>query len=244
LLRVEDVSAGYGDRVVLRDLSLTVGDGELVAVLGPNGAGKTTLMKTLVGVVKPRQGRITLDDRRLDGRPPHTIARIGVALVPEHRRIFSTLSVRENLLLASRTRRDRAHVNEDLEFVFDLFPILKERSSARGTALSGGQQQMLALARAVMQRPTLVLMDEPSTGLSPIVVEQLPRMIAGVRDRTNAAVLLVEQDAGVALALADRGYVLRAGRIVHEGSAEELGHSAVLLEGYLGRDSTNARSDA
>ena len=234
MLRVEGIHAGYGNTRVLRDVSVEVGDGEMVALLGPNGSGKTTLMKTIVGVLRPTAGHVMLDDQRLDGRRPNRITSMGVAIVPENRRVFSFLTVKENLLLAAHARKDKRGVQEDLGFLYDIFPLLEERSSAKGNELSGGQQQMVALGRAVMQRPTVVLMDEPSIGLSPVMVQQLPRMIRGVQERTGAAVLLVEQDAGVALDLATRGYVLRAGSVVRAGTAEELADSKVLLETYLG----------
>jgi branched-chain amino acid transport system ATP-binding protein len=234
LLKVENVTAGYGRTLVLRDVTVTVEQGEMVALLGPNGAGKTTLMKTIVGLLRPSSGSIELAGNRIDGRRPEAIARAGVALVPEGRRVFAYLTVRENLILAASTRRDRSGVDEDMEFLYGIFPILEERATAKGNELSGGQQQMVALGRAVMQRPRVVLMDEPSIGLSPVMVQQLPRMIRGVQERTGASVLIVEQDAGVALGLASRGYVLRGGRLVRSGTADELRHSSVLLETYLG----------
>jgi branched-chain amino acid transport system ATP-binding protein len=243
LLRVENVSAGYGSAVVIRDISLCVEAGETVALLGPNGAGKTTLLKTIAGVVRVRKGTVTLGEHQLHGRRPDQIARRGIASVPESRRVFSLLTVKENLLLASRAAGQQKHTDEDLGFVYDVFPVLRERSTAKGNELSGGQQQMVALARAVMQRPSAVLLDEPSVGLSPLIVQQLPVMIRGVQERTGAAMLLTEQDVGVALALASRGYVMRGGGIVFEGSRDELAQSSsVLVESYLGAHSSGARS--
>jgi branched-chain amino acid transport system ATP-binding protein len=234
LLQVESLTAGYGRTLVLRDVTLGVDPGEMVALLGPNGAGKSTLMKTIVGLLRPHSGSVSVGGRRVDALRPDVIARAGVALVPEGRRIFAYLTVRENLLLAASARRDGKGVDDDLEFLYEVFPVLKERSGSMGNQLSGGQQQMVALGRAVMQQPRLVLMDEPSIGLSPLMVQQLPRMIQGVQERTGAAVLIVEQDAGLALGLASRGYIMRGGRIVREGATDDLRHSSVLLETYLG----------
>jgi branched-chain amino acid transport system ATP-binding protein len=234
LLAVDGLVAGYGRTEVLRGLSLSVAPGELVAVLGANGVGKTTLLRAIMGMVRPRAGTVRFEGTDLTGRRPEEIVRHGLALVPEGRRVFSMLTVRENLLLASRSRGRGREVAEDLEVVFEIFPVLRERAGAHGDQLSGGQQQMVALGRAIMQRPRLVLMDEPSIGLSPLIVQQLPRMIQRVQERTGASVLLVEQDAGVALSLAARGYVLRGGSVALEASGDELAHSDVLLESYLG----------
>jgi branched-chain amino acid transport system ATP-binding protein len=235
LLKVENVVAGYGKSTVLEDVSVEVAENEMVALLGSNGAGKTTLMKTIMGTVRPRRGSITLGGVRLDGQHPDQIARSGIALVPEGRGVFSMLTVRENLLLASRVmRRSRHELREDLDFVCEVFPVLREKWNAYGDQLSGGQQQMVALGRAIMQRPKVVLLDEPSIGLAPVIIAILPQMIEGVRARTGAAVLLVEQDAGFALSLASRGYSLRSGRIALQGSTDELRHSDALLEIYLG----------
>ena len=240
MLSVDGVSAGYGRVTVLRDVSLTVGDDELVALVGHNGAGKTTLMKTVTGIVSVASGRIRFAGADISGIGPHKIARRGIAVVPEGRRIFTMLSVRENLLLASRARGGGRHVREDLAFVYEMFPLLEERAGSRGDQLSGGQQQMLALGRTVMQRPRLILMDEPSIGLSPLIVQQLPAMISRVRERTGASILLVEQDAGLALSLASRVYVLERGTITHTGPAEQFVDSELLVEAYLGRGAAKA----
>jgi branched-chain amino acid transport system ATP-binding protein len=234
-LTLEHVAAAYGKSVVLHDVSMVVGENEMVTLLGSNGAGKTTLMRAITGTLKLKQGRITLNDRRLDGMSPDRIAQAGVALVPEGRQIFSMLTVRENLLLAGhRQRRAKRRLQDDLDFVCTIFPELKSKWKAYGNELSGGQQQMVALGRAIMQRPRIVLLDEPSIGLSPLIVGRLPEMIEGVRERTGAAILLVEQDAGLALSLAQRGYVLQSGRIALSGSGAELKASATLTEIYLG----------
>jgi branched-chain amino acid transport system ATP-binding protein len=228
------VTAGYGRSAVLRDVSISVEAGEVVALLGPNGAGKSTLIKTIAGLLRPRAGQIHLGGSRIDGRRPHEIARLGVAVVPEGRRVFAYLTVAENLLLAGHGRRDRQGVKEDLEFLYGAFPALKERAAAMGNQLSGGQQQMVALGRAVMQRPKLILMDEPSIGLSPVLVQQLSPMIRRIQERTGAAILIVEQDAPMALELASRAYVLRGGRLVFSGGATELSDVRTLAEMYLG----------
>jgi branched-chain amino acid transport system ATP-binding protein len=235
LLTVEEVVAGYGRSTVLKGVSLTVGDNEMVALLGSNGSGKSTLMKTITGLLRIRGGSIRLGSTRLDGRHADEIAKDGIALVPEGRGVFSMLTVRENLLLASRVRRlSRQEVRDDLDFVCEIFPVLAEKWKAYGDQLSGGQQQMVALGRAIMQRPQVVLLDEPSNGLAPVIVDRLPEMIEGVRKRTGAAVLLVEQDAGFALSLATRGYLLKGGEIAMEGSVAELESSDALTEIYLG----------
>jgi branched-chain amino acid transport system ATP-binding protein len=235
LLTVEEVVAGYGRSTVLKGVSLTVGDNEMVALLGSNGSGKSTLMKTITGLLRIRGGSIRLGSTRLDGRHADEIAKDGIALVPEGRGVFSMLTVRENLLLASRVRRlSRQEVRDDLDFVCEIFPVLTEKWKAYGDQLSGGQQQMVALGRAIMQRPQVVLLDEPSNGLAPVIVDRLPEMIEGVRKRTGAAVLLVEQDAGFALSLATRGYLLKGGEIAMEGSVAELESSDALTEIYLG----------
>lgn len=235
MLNVDGLVAGYGKSTVLHEVSVSLGENELVALLGSNGAGKSTLMKTIMGTVRPRRGTITLNGVRLDGKHPDEVARAGIALVPEGRGVFSMLTVRENLLLASHVlRRSRQEVKQDLEFVCEVFPALEQKWNAYGNELSGGQQQMVALGRAIMQRPKVVLLDEPSIGLAPVIVGVLPEMIEGVRARTGASVLLVEQDAGFALSLASRGYLLRAGSIAMEGTTDELRQSDALLEIYLG----------
>jgi branched-chain amino acid transport system ATP-binding protein len=214
---------------------MTVGEKEMVTLLGSNGAGKTTLMRAITGTLKLKEGRITLNDLRLDGMSPDRIAQAGVALVPEGRQIFSMLTVRENLLLAGhRQRRAKRSLQDDLDYVCTIFPELKAKWKAYGNELSGGQQQMVALGRAIMQRPQIVLLDEPSIGLSPLIVGRLPEMIEGVRQRTGAAILLVEQDAGLAFRLAQRGYLLQTGHIALSGSVADLKASGTLTEIYLG----------
>lgn len=235
MLSVENLTAGYGVTRVLRDVSIDVQADEIVTILGPNGAGKSTLMKTITGIVRPTTGQITLNGERIDRFATDKIARRGIALVPEGRRMFSLLTVKEALMLAGHAHGDRKAMRDDLEYVFSVFPVLAERASARGDQLSGGQQQMVALGRAIMQRPNVVLMDEPSVGLAPMIVQQLPKMIGEVKERTGACVLLIEQEAGMALAVASRGYVLQSGKIIQTGTAEELSNSEMLIETYLGR---------
>lgn len=234
MLSVDKITVRYGAVTAVRDFSLEVGDTETVAVLGPNGAGKSSLVRAICGFARVVSGQIMLNDVELTNRPSHHIARLGLALVPEGRQLFTTLTVKENLVLAARAVKSR-YIAVDLEFVIDLFPVINQRANALASELSGGQAQMVSLARAIMQRPRLILMDEPSTGLSPLIVRQLPGLISAVRNRTGAAVLLVEQNSNMALEVASRVYVMRTGRSIHTGTAAELrANSSVVLDAYLG----------
>jgi ABC-type branched-subunit amino acid transport system ATPase component len=222
---------------VLHDLTLGVQAGEIAVIVGANGAGKTTLLKTLAGLVRPWRGRITLDGEELGGRPAYRVARRGVVLVPEGRGIFGDQSVRDNLLLGTLARReglDAAATAADLQEALALFPALADRLDAPAGGLSGGQQQMLALARGLMARPRVLLLDEPSLGLSPILVRQIFDAIAGLRQR-GLTLLLVEQMAVQALALADRAYVLERGRITLAGPAADIRENPAVVQAYLGR---------
>jgi branched-chain amino acid transport system ATP-binding protein len=237
LLEVSDVSAAYGPAPVLHEVSIRVGAGEAVSIVGANGAGKTTLLKTLAGVIRPVAGRITLDGDDITGRPSYAVARRGVALVPEGRGIFGDQSVRDNLhlgALASPARRDREAVAADLERGLTLFPALRSRLEQPAGTLSGGQQQMLALARGLMARPRLLLLDEPSLGLAPMLVAEIFAAIARLRAE-GLTILLVEQMAGQALSLADRAYVLERGRITLEGPADAVRENPEVMRAYLGR---------
>lgn len=233
MLRLEKISVAYGPVSALRSVTLTVGEGELVAVLGANGAGKSTLLKTVSGLTDPVSGSLRLGDMDLRGLRPEEIARLGVAHVPEGRHIFPGLTVEQNLLLGASARGDRADLSEDFERVYDLFPILKDRTAQSGWSMSGGEQQMLAVGRALMGRPRLLMLDEPSLGLAPIPVRQVLSAIRQVASEGTATVL-VEQNARAALRIADRGYVLQNGEIVHEGPASELREDASIRASYLG----------
>jgi len=232
VLVVEDLHVYYGEIHALKGVSLTVGSGEIVAVLGPNGAGKTTTVKTISGLLVPRRGRVTLEQAPLTGHPPHEIVYKGVAHVPEGRKIFNRLTVAENLGMGAYSRTDGG-VGDDMERVFALFPRLKERLAQVAGTLSGGEQQMLAIGRALMARPRLLLLDEPSMGLAPVVVEQIFETIVDI-NRRGTTILLVEQNAAMALGIARRGYVLETGAVALEGTAAELAGNADVRRAYLG----------
>jgi branched-chain amino acid transport system ATP-binding protein len=243
-LVISDLSVSYGAVSVLHGISLTVQEGELVTIVGANGAGKTTLLKTLAGILAPRSGRIMLNGKEIGGRPSYWVARRGVVLVPEGRGIFGDQTVRDNLLLGTLVRRearDPATVARDLERNLELFPPLRERLDDLAGGLSGGQQQMLALARGLMARPRLLLLDEPSLGLSPVLIRQIFDAIGRLRAE-GLTILLVEQMAGQALALADRAYVLERGRITLEGPAATVRENPAVIQAYLGRADARAGS--
>jgi len=230
LLRVDGVEAGYRDLVAVRDVTLEVRTGEVVALIGGNGAGKTTTLRAITGLLPVRRGRIELDGDRIDGRAPSEVVRRGIAHVPEGRQLFPTLSVRENLELGARERATRA---ADLEAIFALFPRLRERERQLAGTLSGGEQQMCAIGRGLMARPRLLLLDEPSLGLAPVMVKLIFETLATVNAR-GTSILLVEQNVARALALSHRAYVLENGRIVLEGPRAELQRSAHIKQAYLG----------
>ena len=233
MLEVENIEAGYGPIRALDGVSLHVAAGELVAIIGANGAGKTTLLMTISGVVPIRSGQVRFEGRPVTGLAPHEIVRLGIGHSPEGRRIFPRLSVRENLELGGFTRSDRAEMRRDIDEVCGLFPVLGSRMGQMGGTLSGGEQQMLALGRALVGRPRLLLLDEPSLGLAPLVVARIFEVIAGLSAR-GIAVVLVEQNARAALKLASRGYVLETGRITLSGSGTELAHDHRVRDAYLG----------
>ncbi len=233
LLSLSDVRAGYGAIEALKGVSLSVGAGETVAVIGANGAGKSTMLMTISGVLRPREGEIRFDGGRIDGLPPHEIVARGVCQAPEGRRIFPRLSVDENLDMGAYAVRDRAAVRAARERVFALFPVLAERRRQAGGTLSGGEQQMLALGRALMTSPRLLLLDEPSLGLAPLLVAQVFRTIRELR-AAGTTILLVEQNARAALKTADRAYVMETGRITREGPAADLLHDPAIRAAYLG----------
>jgi branched-chain amino acid transport system ATP-binding protein len=230
MLKLENVHAGYGAVDVLTGISLEVGEGEIVAVLGANGAGKSTMLMTICGVNRCRQGRITFAGRPIANLPPHEVVARGLSQVPEGRRIFPRLTVRENLELGAF---HRPLAGADLEQAFARFPILKERQNQPGGTLSGGEQQMLAVARALMARPKLLLLDEPSLGLAPLIVAKIFEIIREI-NATGTTILLVEQNANMALHIAHRGYVLETGRIVLADSARNLSNNEQVQRSYLG----------
>lgn len=232
VLDLENVDVYYGNVVALEQVSLHVKPGEIVCLLGGNASGKTTTMKTILGLVRPRRGRVRLRGEDITGVPTSEIIRRGVAMVPENRELFPSLSVLENLKLGAYPRRDKAGVEEDLDYVCDLFPKVRQRLKQRAGTLSGGEQQMVAVARALMSRPDFVLMDEPSMGLSPALVKQSFGMIQRIRAE-GKTILVVEQNAAMSLAVADRGYVLQSGRIVLSGPASELVNDERLQHAYL-----------
>jgi branched-chain amino acid transport system ATP-binding protein len=233
LLDVSGLEAGYGATRVLFGVNLQVAAGSVTALLGANGAGKTTTLRALCGLIR-REGRITLAGRRVDGMATEEIVRLGVAHVPDGRGTFTGLTTEENLRMGACTRRDRAGVREDLERFYEYFPRLKERRHQQAGTLSGGEQQMLAIARALMLRPTLLLMDEPSFGLAPKVVQDIFQIMRRVREEQNVAILLVEQNAALALELADTAYLLETGRIVLAGPAEAVRNNEAVRAAYLG----------
>jgi len=236
MLVVEGLAAGYGRVQVLHSVSLHVRRGEIVTLNGPNGAGKTTLLNAIMGVVTPRNGRIRLRDRDLAGLGPERMVHLGVGYVPERRQIFASMTVLDNLWLGAyhrSGRQEKRTILQDMEQVFSVFPILRERERQVAGTLSGGQQQMLALGRALMAKPDILLMDEPSLGLAPLVVAEIMRVIADLR-RNGMTILLVEQNAKAALAIADRGYVMEGGRIALEGRGKELLADERVQRAYLG----------
>ena len=233
LLDVRDLSVAYGSAQALDHVSLSVDDGEVVALIGANGAGKTTLLRTISGLKRAASGEISFCGERIEGTSPHRIVRLGIAHVPEGRLVFGPMTVLDNLRMGAYLRRDRAAVETDLESMFALFPVLKERRRQQAESLSGGEQQMLAVARALMASPRLLLMDEPSMGLSPRMVEHVGEMIQEIH-KTGISVLLVEQNATMALALADRAYVLEVGAVTLACSAEEASCNVAVRKAYLG----------
>ena len=224
----------YYDRIhALKGVSLTVRQGEIVTLIGSNGAGKSTTLRAISGLIKPRLGSILLDGQPIDPLPAHAVMRLGISQSPEGRRIFARLTVEENLELGAFTRNDKTAIRADLERVLALFPRLRERLRQRGDTLSGGEQQMLAIGRALMSRPRLLLLDEPSMGLAPLLVEQIFRIVRSINEQ-GTTILLVEQNAHAALSIAHRAYVLETGTVVLEGPATEVLASSQVREAYLG----------
>jgi branched-chain amino acid transport system ATP-binding protein len=232
VLELRGVSTRYGPVQVLWDISLTVGEGELVCLLGGNASGKSTTMKTILGLVHPFQGEIRFCGEPIQRRTPAQVVRAGIAPVLESRRIFPELTVYENLLMGAYTRSDASGIRQDIENVYQRFPVLRERRAQLGATLSGGEQQMLAIARALLTRPRMLIMDEPSMGLSPLYVEKTFEIIQDL-NRLGIAILLVEQNANMALAVAHRGYVLQTGRIVLTDTAQNLVNHPMMRKAYL-----------
>lgn len=233
LLTVEHLTVYYGAVRALREVSFTVAKGEIVSLVGANGAGKSTTLRALSGVVRPSTGNIAYDGKSVAGLPSHRIARLGIAHVPEGRGVFANMTVRENLEMGAYTRSSRKEVRESFERVFGLFPRLAERREQLAETLSGGEQQMLAIGRGLVQHPGLLLLDEPSMGLSPLLVSEIFRMIVEI-NKAGTTILLVEQNASMALAVANRAYVLETGEIVLEGKASDLREDPKVRVAYLG----------
>ena len=233
LLEVENLHVYYGQIHALKGISLSVEQGEIVTLIGANGAGKSTTLKTISGLQRPREGRMRLGDEDLGALPPHDIVAKGVVQVPEGRRIFGRLTVTENLMMGAYTRNDRPGIHSDLDRVYTLFPRLKERQAQVAGTLSGGEQQMLAIGRALMGGPKVLLLDEPSMGLAPVLVEQIFETVTGI-NKTGTTILLVEQNAFMALQIAHRGYVLQTGEIALAGTAKDLQANEEVRKAYLG----------
>lgn len=238
MLRVRNLESGYGSLRVLKRVTLHVNPGEVVAIIGGNGAGKSTLLNTIAGTVRVRAGTVQFDGQDATGSRPERMVKAGCALVPEGRQLFPTLSVRDNLILGAYTRlkrRERTQVPEDLDGVFSLFPRLSERASQLAGTLSGGEQQMVAIARALMANPTLIMMDEPSMGLAPLIVRDILNVVSTLKEQ-GKTILLVEQNARAALGIADRGYVMETGQLILEGSSDELLENRDVQRAYLGKE--------
>lgn len=241
ILSLQNVETFYGPVMAVRGISLKVNKGDLVTVLGSNGAGKTTILKTISGALEPRKGQITYEGTDITGWQPNVVAARGLGHVPEGREVFPLLTVRENLDMGAFQRRNKGEVAEDLDLVFHYFPDLKDKLSQRAAYLSGGQQQMLAIGRALMMRPHLMLLDEPSLGLSPILVSEIFDILSRLNRDQGVTMLLVEQNAHMALKIASFGYVIEVGRVVFEGDRDKLLSSKDIQEFYLGRKSESER---
>jgi len=234
MLKLENVQAGYGNILAIKDVSLEIAKGEIVTLIGANGAGKSTTLMTISGVVSCRSGRILLEGKEIHKCPPDEIVSMGICQVPEGRHIFPLLTVKENLDMGAFLRKDKEKVKEDMDYVFSLFPILKERRNQDGGTLSGGEQQMLAMSRALMARPNVLLLDEPSMGLAPLVIKQIFQIIKKINSENDTTIFLVEQNANQALQIADRGYVIENGKITLTGKAESLLNNQDIQKAYLG----------
>ncbi len=234
MLKLSNVDTFYGPIQALRNVSLRVEEGEIVSLLGGNACGKSTTMKTILGLVKSRQGTIVFRGKRIDKLPPSTIVRAGISPVLEARRLFPYLTVYENLLMGAYTRTDKKEIKQDIDHIYDLFPVVKARYQQLASTLSGGEQQMVAMARALMARPKLLIMDEPSMGLSPLFVDRIFSIIQQINQEQGVSILLVEQNANMALSIAGRGYVLQTGEIVLNDTAQNLLNNPLMQKAYLG----------
>jgi branched-chain amino acid transport system ATP-binding protein len=241
LLQVSNVETYYGPIMAIRGVSFAVSEGSMVTILGANGAGKTTILKTVSGVMDPQKGTVTFAGREIQGMDPDRVMRLGLSHVPEGREVFPFLSVRENLAMGAYTRADATEVARDLDAVYGYFPVLKERAEQQAGQLSGGEQQMLAISRALMSRPRMMLLDEPSLGLSPKLVNEIFEIIVRINRERGVTVLLVEQNAHMALTSADYGYVLEVGRIVMEDTCARLREKEDIKEFYLGVKESSVR---
>jgi len=233
MLEVENVSAAYGMVQILRDVSFKVNEKEIVSIIGPNGAGKTTLVKTIMGLIKPKSGSIKFKGETISGMNTYDIVKKGITMIPEGREIFPRLTVDENLMLGAYSINDKAKIKETKERSFDIFPVLKKKEKALAQTLSGGEQQMLAICRSLMSNPQLLILDEPSLGLAPIVVEKVLDTVRTINDE-GVTVLLVEQNIHDSLLVADRAYVLEQGKVILEGNSRELLSNSHIKEVYLG----------
>ena len=234
MLKLTEVNTFYGHFHALKNISLEVGDGEIISLLGGNACGKSTTMKSILGLVKPKSGKIEYNGQDITGKAPSTVVRAGISPVLERRRLFPDLTVEENLQMGAYLRSDKPAIKTDIERMAELFPIVAERPRQLAGSLSGGEQQMVAMARALMASPRLLIMDEPSMGLSPKFVEMVFEVIQDVNRKEGVAMLLVEQNANMALSIASRGYVLQTGEIVLQGSADSLKHNKQMQKAYLG----------
>lgn len=243
ILKVSNVETYYGPIMAIRGVSISVNEGDIVTVLGSNGAGKTTILKTISGVMDPRKGKVTFDGEDITSREPDWVMRRGISHVPEGREVFPFLSVQENLRMGAFTRKDAKGVVDDIDMVFNYFPVLKERRDQPAGQLSGGEQQMLSISRALMSRPKVMLLDEPSLGLSPRLVKEIFEIILRLNKERGVTMLLVEQNANMALKTADFGYVLEVGRIVMEDPCEKLIQREDIQEFYLGVKDEGARGE-
>lgn len=234
MLEIKNISAFYGNIQALHDVSIKINQGEIITLIGANGAGKTTTLMSISGIVRPKTGEITFDGEVITGKKPDKIVQMGLAHVPEGRHIFPYLTVMENLDLGAYLRKDKENVKKDLDHVFELFPRMEERKNQQGGTLSGGEQQMLAISRALMARPKMLLLDEPSLGLAPIIVRQIFDIIKRINEEDGTTIFLVEQNANLALKVAHRGYVMENGRITLEDKADRLLANEDVKKAYLG----------
>lgn len=234
LLELRQVYTHYGPIAILKDVNMEIYRGEIVCLLGGNASGKTTTLKTILGYVVPTEGEVILDGERISGLPTKVAVQKGISMVPENRRLFQRMTVRENLEMGAYLRSDREQIEQDMEDVFVLFPRVKERLYQRAGTLSGGEQQMVAVGRALMARPKILLMDEPSMGLAPILVEQSFEIIQRINEEQGTTIFVVEQNANMALSIADRGYVIQTGRVVLADTAENLRQNPAMRQAYLG----------